>query len=140
MLIGLASKNSILIVEFANQLREQGRSIIQAALEAAQQRMRPILMTAISTLSSIFPLVIASGAGAGSRQSLGTAVFGGMLVATFLSLFVVPILYIVVKQLSERNRPRPNAPYATANQGQNTDGRQVQSPSLPTGATTQGEH
>ncbi len=97
MLIGLASKNSILIVEFANQLRDQGRSITQAALEAAQQRMRPILMTAISTLSSIFPLVIATGAGAGSRQSLGTAVFGGMLVATFLSLFVVPILYIVVK-------------------------------------------
>lgn len=105
MLIGLASKNSILIVEFANQLREQGCTIVKAALEAAQQRMRPILMTAISTLSSIFPLVIASGAGAGSRQSLGTAVFGGMFVATFLSLFVVPILYIVVKQLSEKFVP-----------------------------------
>ena len=102
MLIGLASKNSILIVEFANQLLEQGYSIPKAALEASKQRMRPILMTAISTLSSIFPLVIASGAGAGSRQSLGTAVFGGMLVATFLSLFVVPILYITIKQLSSR--------------------------------------
>ena len=102
MLIGLASKNSILIVEFANQLRDQGSSIVESALEAAKQRMRPILMTAISTLSSIFPLVIASGAGAGSRQSLGTAVFGGMLVATFLSLFVVPILYIIIKQLSDR--------------------------------------
>ena len=100
MLIGLASKNSILIVEFANQLRDQGLSITKAAMEAAQSRMRPILMTAISTLSSIFPLVIATGAGAGSRQSLGTAVFGGMFVATFLSLFVVPILYIVVKNLS----------------------------------------
>ncbi|MEL6231944.1 MAG: efflux RND transporter permease subunit [Cyanobacteria bacterium J06627_3] len=100
MLIGLASKNSILIVEFANQLRDQGLSITKAAMEAAQSRMRPILMTAISTLSSIFPLVIATGAGAGSRQSLGTAVFGGMFVATFLSLFVVPILYIVVKSLS----------------------------------------
>ena len=64
--------------------------------------MRPILMTAISTLSSIFPLVIATGAGAGSRQSLGTDVFGGMLVATFLSLFVVPILYIIIKQLTDR--------------------------------------
>jgi len=105
MLIGLASKNSILIVEFANQLRDQGRNITDAALEAAQQRMRPILMTAISTLSSIFPLVIASGAGAGSRQSLGTAVFGGMLVATFLSLFVVPILYIIIKQLTDRSDP-----------------------------------
>ena len=101
MLIGLASKNSILIVEFANQLRDQGLPIIKASLEAAQSRMRPILMTAISTLSSIFPLVVATGAGAGSRQSLGTAVFGGMFVATFLSLFVVPILYIVVKSLSE---------------------------------------
>ena len=100
MLIGLASKNSILIVEFANQLRCEGLPIAKAAFEAAEQRMRPILMTAISTLSSIFPLVIATGAGAGSRQSLGTAVFGGMLVATLLSLFVVPILYVVVKQLS----------------------------------------
>ncbi|NER78586.1 MAG: efflux RND transporter permease subunit [Leptolyngbya sp. SIO1D8] len=100
MLIGLASKNSILIVEFANQLRQEGLPITKAAFEAAEQRMRPILMTAISTLSSIFPLVIATGAGAGSRQSLGTAVFGGMFVATFLSLFVVPILYVVVKQLS----------------------------------------
>jgi len=110
MLIGLASKNSILIVEFANQLREQGNSIVQSALESAKQRMRPILMTAISTLSSIFPLVIASGAGAGSRQSLGTAVFGGMLVATFLSLFVVPILYIVIKQLSDGKRTPPQDP------------------------------
>ncbi len=121
MLIGLASKNSILIVEFANQLREQGRSITKAALEAAQQRMRPILMTAISTLSSIFPLVIATGAGAGSRQSLGTAVFGGMLVATFLSLFVVPILYIIIKQLTDKSESRSgpehngNQPYYQGN-------------------------
>jgi len=102
MLIGLASKNSILIVEFANQLRELGLTITQSALVAAQKRMRPIIMTAISTLSSIFPLVIASGAGSASRQSLGTAVFGGMFVATFLSLFVVPILYIIIKALGER--------------------------------------
>ncbi|MGB3291662.1 MAG: efflux RND transporter permease subunit, partial [Phormidesmis sp.] len=117
MLIGLASKNSILIVEFANQLREQGYPITKAALEAAQQRMRPILMTAISTLSSIFPLVIATGAGAGSRQSLGTAVFGGMLVATFLSLFVVPILYIIIKQLTDRSSgDRPHTAYANGSQ------------------------
>ncbi|WP_299488667.1 efflux RND transporter permease subunit [Acaryochloris sp. IP29b_bin.137] len=109
MLIGLASKNSILIVEFANQLRAEGLSIPKAALQAAQQRLRPILMTAISTLSSIFPLVVASGAGAGSRQSLGTAVFGGMFIATFLSLFVVPILYIVIKGLSDRPSPSPAA-------------------------------
>ncbi|MDJ0635824.1 MAG: efflux RND transporter permease subunit [Xenococcaceae cyanobacterium MO_188.B29] len=96
MLIGLASKNSILIVEFANQLREQGLPIAKAALEAAQQRLRPIIMTAISTLLGIFPLVVATGAGSASRQSLGTAVFGGMVVATVLSLFIVPILYIIV--------------------------------------------
>ncbi len=102
MLIGLASKNSILIVEFANQLRAQGYPIAKAAIAAAHDRLRPILMTAFSTLLGIFPLVIATGAGAGSRQALGTAVFGGMLVATFLSLFVVPILYIVIKSLSQR--------------------------------------
>ncbi|TVP61827.1 MAG: efflux RND transporter permease subunit [Nodularia sp. (in: Bacteria)] len=97
MLIGLASKNAILIVEFANQLRDEGLSITKAAVEAAQGRLRPILMTAFSTLLGIFPLTIATGAGAGSRLSLGTTVFGGMLIATFLSLFVVPILYIVIK-------------------------------------------
>ncbi len=102
MLIGLASKNSILIVEFANQLREQGLSITKAAVEASQQRLRPILMTAFSTLLGIFPLMIATGAGAASRQSLGTAVFGGMFIATFLSLFVVPILYIVVSLIRDR--------------------------------------
>jgi hydrophobic/amphiphilic exporter-1 (mainly G- bacteria), HAE1 family len=106
MLIGLASKNSILIVEFANQLRETGLSITKAAVEASQQRLRPILMTAISTLVGIFPLAIATGAGAGSRQSLGTAVFGGMLVATFLSLFIVPVLYIVVTSLRVRVQKR----------------------------------
>jgi HAE1 family hydrophobic/amphiphilic exporter-1 len=105
MLIGLASKNAILIVEFANQLREQGLPITKAAVEAAQGRLRPILMTAISTLLGIFPLVIATGAGAGSRQSLGTAVFGGMFVATFLSLFIVPILYIIISKIRQRLQP-----------------------------------
>ena len=102
MLIGLASKNSILIVEFANQLRQQGLSITRAAVEASKERLRPILMTAISTLLGIFPLAIATGAGAGSRQSLGTAVFGGMLIATILSLFVVPVLYIIIDTIGDR--------------------------------------
>ncbi len=103
MLIGLASKNSILIVEFANQLRqEQNLSITRAAIEAAQLRLRPILMTALSTMIGIFPLVVATGAGASARQSLGTAVFGGMAVATFLSLFITPVLYIVVKTAVDR--------------------------------------
>jgi HAE1 family hydrophobic/amphiphilic exporter-1 len=92
MLIGLASKNAILIVEFANQLQEKGYSITKAAVEAAQERLRPILMTSFAFILGITPLVNPEGAGAASRRSLGTAVVGGMLVSTFLSLFVVPIL------------------------------------------------
>jgi HAE1 family hydrophobic/amphiphilic exporter-1 len=107
MLIGIASKNSILIVEFANQLRAQGLPLIKAAVEASQERLRPILMTSLSALLGIFPLMAASGAGAGSRQSLGTAVFGGMLIATFLSLFIVPILYIIVKSLTAPDPRKP---------------------------------
>jgi len=113
MLIGLASKNSILIVEFANHLHQvENLPIVKAAVEASRERLRPILMTAVSTLLGIFPLTIATGAGAASRQSLGTAVFGGMFVATFLSLFIVPILYIVVTKIMERftKTPRDKLP------------------------------
>jgi hydrophobic/amphiphilic exporter-1 (mainly G- bacteria), HAE1 family len=99
MLIGLAGKNSILIVEYANQLKERGLNIVQAAIKAGQERFRPILMTAISSLVGFWPLVIATGAGSSSRWSLGTAVFGGMLFATVLSLFIVPSLYIMIKSL-----------------------------------------
>ncbi|MEA5449242.1 efflux RND transporter permease subunit [Leptolyngbya sp. CCNP1308] len=102
MLIGLASKNAILIVEFANQLRDEGLSLTQAAVQASQERLRPILMTAISTLLGIYPLMVATGAGSASRQSLGTAIFGGMLVATVLTLFVVPVLYIAIGQVQQR--------------------------------------
>ena len=105
MLIGLASKNAILIVEFANQLRERGMTITKAAIEASQERLRPILMTALSFILGIWPLVTATGAGAGSRQSLGTAVFGGMVISTFLSLFIVPVLYIVINNLRDRFKP-----------------------------------
>jgi hydrophobe/amphiphile efflux-1 (HAE1) family protein len=115
MLIGMASKNAILIVEFANQSRSLGMSITQAAIYAAEQRFRPILMTAISTLVGFMPLVTAKGAGSLSRWSLGTAVFGGMLVATFLSLLFAPILYIVIKNVEEKflkggtpGQPRPS--------------------------------
>ena len=98
-LIGVAAKNAILVVEFANQLREQGMSITKAAVKAGAERLRPILMTAFSTLLGFLPLVISQGAGSSSRWSLGTALFGGLFVATFLSLFLVPILYILIKQL-----------------------------------------
>jgi hydrophobe/amphiphile efflux-1 (HAE1) family protein len=100
-LIGLASKNSILIVEFARRRRAEGSSLTDAAREAAETRFRPVLMTAFSFILGVLPLVIASGAGANARRSLGTAVFGGMLVATLLSLVLVPALYVVVQGAAE---------------------------------------
>jgi HAE1 family hydrophobic/amphiphilic exporter-1 len=102
MLIGLSAKNAILIVEFANQLRERGHSIAEAALEAARERLRPILMTSFSFILGVFPLVVASGSGAESRHSLGTTVFGGMIVSTVMNLFFVPALYAMVEGLRER--------------------------------------
>jgi len=104
-LIGLAAKNAILIVEFANQLSEQGMSYTRAAVKAGEERLRPILMTSFSTLLGFLPLVLSTGAGASSRWSLGTALFGGLLLATFLSLFLVPILYILVKSVAESVLP-----------------------------------
>ena len=116
MLIGLASKNAILIVEYANQAREQGMNIRTAAIKAAEQRFRPILMTAISSLMGFFPLVIATGAGSASRWSVGTTVFGGLLVATALSFLIVPVLYIVIKSLAESllNPKPPQSPPPTS--------------------------
>jgi HAE1 family hydrophobic/amphiphilic exporter-1 len=101
MLIGLAAKNAILIVEFAKHLREQGRSIVEAAMEAGRLRLRPILMTAFAFILGVTPLMLATGAGAASRQSLGTAVFGGMLAATILTLAFVPVFYAVIEQWRE---------------------------------------
>ncbi|WP_246275771.1 efflux RND transporter permease subunit [Brasilonema bromeliae] len=112
MLIGLASKNAILIVEFANQSVELGMNITKAAIRACEERLRPILMTAFAGLVGFWPLVIASGAGAMSRWSLGTALFGGYLISTILSLFLVPVLYVVIKNLEERflKPGKPNKP------------------------------
>ncbi|MBW4572095.1 MAG: efflux RND transporter permease subunit [Tolypothrix carrinoi HA7290-LM1] len=108
-LIGLAAKNAILVVEFANQLLEEGMSITRAAVKAGEERLRPILMTSFAALLGFLPLVLSEGAGASSRWSLGTALFGGLLLATFLSLFLVPILYILVKSaeaaIFSRKRP-----------------------------------
>jgi len=101
LLVGLASKNAILIVEFANQLREQGASIIDAALQAAHLRFRPILMTSMAFIIGVVPLVFAEGAGAAARQVIGTAVFGGMILSTFLSLFIVPVQYVIIKYIEE---------------------------------------
>ncbi len=101
LIIALASKNAILIVEFARDLRNQGRSILEAAVEASRLRFRPILMTSFAFIFGIFPLVYATGAGAAARQSLGTAVFGGMIAATVLAVFFVPVFYVVMQSLSE---------------------------------------
>jgi hydrophobe/amphiphile efflux-1 (HAE1) family protein len=113
MLIGLASKNAILIVEFARRRREEGLSVEEAAMEAALTRLRPILMTALAFILGVVPLVLASGAGANSRHSLGTAVFGGMIVSTFLSLAVVPVIYVIIERLREHGR-RPDAVKGTS--------------------------
>jgi HAE1 family hydrophobic/amphiphilic exporter-1 len=102
MLIGLSAKNGILVVEFAEQLRARGLSITEAAVEAARIRLRPILMTSLAFILGVMPLVVASGAGREARHSVGTAVAGGMVVATFLNLGFIPVLYVVVKSLGSR--------------------------------------
>ena len=99
MLIGLASKNAILIVEFAEQLRERGMTIVEAAIESAKIRLRPILMTSFAFILGVMPLVVATGAGRSGRISVGTTVFGGMIAATTLNLLFMPLLYVVVRTL-----------------------------------------
>lgn len=97
MLIGLSAKNSILIVEFAEQLIEKGHSVTMAAIEAAELRLRPILMTSFAFVFGVLPLYFATGAGMLGRHSVGTAIVGGMLFSTILNLFFIPVLYVIVK-------------------------------------------
>jgi hydrophobe/amphiphile efflux-1 (HAE1) family protein len=111
MLIGLAAKNAILIVEFARRRREEGLDVVEAAMEAARLRLRPILMTAFAFILGVVPLMIATGAGAASRQSIGTTVFGGMLAATILTLIFVPVFYVVIERMREG---KPDAEHAPA--------------------------
>ena len=101
-LIGLSAKNAILIVEFANHRVEAGMSPWEAALEAARLRFRPIIMTSMAFILGVVPLVFASGAGAASRHSIGTGVFGGMLAATFLAIFFVPLFFVLIQKVSHR--------------------------------------
>lgn len=115
MLIGLAAKNAILIVEFARQLKAEGKSTDESALAAARLRLRPILMTSFAFILGVLPLVIASGAGSASRRSLGSAVFGGMIAATFFGLLMTPTLYTWFQNLSDRlGRRRPTTVPAPA--------------------------
>lgn len=101
-LIGLSAKNAILIVEFANQQHQQGRSLVESAIEAARLRFRPIIMTSMAFILGVLPLVIATGAGAASRRSIGTGVLGGMLAATFLAIFFVPLFFVLIGKLSHK--------------------------------------
>ncbi len=103
MLIGLAAKNAILIVEFAKVESEKGKNAVDAAMEAARQRFRPILMTAFSFILGVLPLLVASGAGAEARKVMGVTVFSGMLVATVIGVLLVPALYVIIERYVSRS-------------------------------------
>jgi HAE1 family hydrophobic/amphiphilic exporter-1 len=117
MLIGLAAKNAILIVEFAKDEHESGKSIEDAALGAARLRLRPILMTAFAFILGVVPLVTATGAGAMSRQQLGTAVIGGMIAASLIAIFIIPVSFYVVERFALRGEKAPVAEAAPAGAG-----------------------
>ncbi len=102
VLVGLAAKNAILIVEFCAELRAQGVAVVDAAIQAARLRFRPIVMTSLAFVLGVVPLAIAQGAGAGGRRSIGTGVIGGMLASTFLAVFFVPAFYVLIQRISER--------------------------------------
>jgi hydrophobic/amphiphilic exporter-1 (mainly G- bacteria), HAE1 family len=108
MLIGLASKNAILIVEFAEQLRGRGMSLLEAAVMSARIRLRPILMTSFAFILGVLPLVLATGAGEKGRHSVGTTVFGGMIMSTLLNLFFIPVLYLIIEGWREKGGTHVN--------------------------------
>jgi multidrug efflux pump len=109
VLIGLACKNAILIVEFARELRLRGRSVVDAALEACRIRLRPILMTSFAFIMGVLPLVFSSGAGAEMRHAMGVAVFSGMLGVTFFGLVLTPVFYVTIQTVVDRRRPSPES-------------------------------
>jgi HAE1 family hydrophobic/amphiphilic exporter-1 len=112
MLIGMAAKNAILIVEFAKMKSEEGMDALSAALEAARERFRPILMTAFSFILGVIPLLIASGAGAEARKVMGMTVFAGMAAATIFGVILVPALYIFIERITGRDKKSAAAPEA----------------------------
>lgn len=130
-LIGLSAKNAILIVEFASDLYAKGASLTEAALEAARVRFRPIIMTSMAFIMGVFPLAISSGAGAASRIAIGTTVLGGMLAATFLAIFFVPLFFVLIGKITRRDKhPTPEPVQAeagdqavTTNDKEDTDGK-----------------
>jgi Cation/multidrug efflux pump len=112
--MGLACKNSILIVEFARELEEAGRGVVQAALEACRLRLRPILMTSFAFIMGVVPLALSTGAGAEMRQAMGIAVFAGMLGVTLFGLFLTPVFYVVLRSLAHRKKQGALVPVANS--------------------------
>jgi multidrug efflux pump subunit AcrB len=108
-LVGLAGKNGILIVEFAKQQHEAGMSVVDAAIEAGRQRLRPIVMTSLAFILGVLPLVKASGAGAATQHSVGTGILGGMLAATLVGVFFTPLFYVAMMGLAKGKRPTDGA-------------------------------
>jgi multidrug efflux pump len=120
VLVGLACKNSILIVEFARDRQQEGASRFDAAVEAARVRLRPIIMTSLAFIGGVFPLVIAQGAGAEMRRTLGTAVFYGMIGVTVFGIFLTPVFYYVVRWFTDPRQPTPVSPTVQPNEDHNS--------------------
>lgn len=108
--VGLAAKNAILIVEFARELVAKGMDVVDASIEAARLRLRPILMTSLAFILGVLPLVFSSGAGSASRNAIGTGVIGGMLAATFLAIFMTPLFFVIISKLAQRYSRKVNHP------------------------------
>jgi HAE1 family hydrophobic/amphiphilic exporter-1 len=125
LLVALAAKNAILIVEFARDARARGLSFVAAAVEGSRLRFRPILMTSLAFAVGVFPLTIATGAGAAARASMGTGVFGGMISATVIPIFIVPVLYVVFQGFSARRR-KPSVPHRVEGKTDEHAGQVVQ--------------
>ena len=108
VLVGLACKNAILIVEYAKQIEDEGKDAVSAVIEACKLRLRPILMTSFAFIAGVIPLVVGTGAGAEMRQTLGTAVFSGMLGVTIFGIFLTPVFYVLIRRIAKpRNVPAP---------------------------------